>query len=350
MSTYGRFPRKGSVMFEEGTMSNLSKGIRSAAVFLTSLCFLQSLAASQADPAKIFPIRPIRILVGSTAGGGTDTTARAIAQKLTEAWGHQVIVDNRPGATSAIALDLGANAAPDGYTLCMVTASETIASAVNPRLPYSLTKDFAAISQASSYFFVLYHNPAVPVASARDLIAYAKVHPGKLNYGTSGIGSTQHLAWELFSHMTGAKFVHVPYKGGIAAFNATLAGETQVGMVSLIPLRPHISSGRLRALAITALKRSSAAPELPTVAEAGVPGYVVDSWNGVVTGAKVSPAIVGKLSAGIAEALKSPDVAQRLALDGFTPAGSSPEEFGAYIKSEVAKWRNLIRDARLALN
>jgi tripartite-type tricarboxylate transporter receptor subunit TctC len=331
-------------------MPGATRTFQLAAAILAGASLAQPLAAAQADAAKDFPNKPIRLIVGVTAGGANDTTARAIAQKLAEMWGRQVIVDNRPGATGAIAMELTAKAVPDGYTISMIGASQTVVSAVTPQLPYDLTKDLAAISQASSLFFVLYHIPSVPVKSTRELIAYAKAHPGKLNYGTPGTGNVQHLAWEMLSHMTGARLVHVPYKGGAAAVSASLAGEVQVGMGSLITVRPHLSSGRLRALAITAKQRSPAVPELPTVSEAGVAGYEVDQWFGVITGAKVSPAIIRKLNTGITDALKSPDVVQRLGADGSTPVGSSPEEFGAYIKSEIAKWGKLAQDAKLVLN
>ncbi|MBI2295508.1 MAG: tripartite tricarboxylate transporter substrate binding protein [Betaproteobacteria bacterium] len=272
----------------------------------------------RAQAQQNFPTKPVRFIVGLAPGGAQDATARAIAQKLSETWGRQVIVDNRPGATGAIALDLTTKAAPDGHT--------------------------------SSLFYVLVHSPSVPVKSIKELIAYAKANPGKLSYGVPGTGSLLHFAVEMFSHMTGTKLVHVPYKGGAPAITALLAGEVQLGMVSLIALRPHMQSGRLRPLAITAKQRSPSVPELPTIAEAGVPGYEVDPWYGVVTSAKVSSAIIRKLNAGITEALKSPDVAQRLAADGSTPVGSSPEEFGALIKSEIAKWRKLVKDAGLVLN
>jgi len=321
------------------------------ATFLTGAWMVSPLLAAPADPAKDYPNKPIRLVVGFPPGGGSDTTARAIAQKISEAWGRQVIVDNRPGAAGTIAVDVAAKAVPDGYTICWITASQTINSAVNPKLPYDLTKDIAAISQATSLFYVLYHSPSFPLKSIKELIAHAKANPGKLNYGTPGTASLQHFAWEMFSHMTGTKLVHVPYKGGPAvSVAAMLAGDVQVGFASLIAVRPHMPAGRLRVLAITAKERSPAVPELPTVAEAGVPGYEVDQWYGVITGAKVSPAIVRKLNAGIAEALKSPDVVQRLGVDGSTPVNSSPEEFGAHIKSEIAKWRKLVKDARLVLD
>jgi tripartite-type tricarboxylate transporter receptor subunit TctC len=303
-----------------------------------------------AQTSQQFPSKPIRFIVPAVAGAANDITTRAIAQKLSEAWGTQVIADNRGGAAGAVALDLTAQAAPDGHTILMLTASQTVNTAVNPKPAYDLTKDFATISQATSLFYMIYHSPAIQVNSVKDLIAHAKANPGKLNYGSTGAGSLQHFAWEMFGRMAGVTLVHVPYKGGAQAIAATLAGDIQIGFGTLISLRPHMSSGRLRVLAITAKKRSPAAPDLPTVAEAGVPGYEVDQWYGAVTAAKVSPAIIRKLNAGIVGALKSPDVAQRLTMEGSTPVGSSPEEFSAHIKSEIVKWGKLAKDAGLALH
>ncbi len=317
---------------------------------LAGVCLASPMAYAQSDGAKDYPSKPIRILVGVTAGGGTDTTARAIAQKLTEAWGRQVVVDNRPGATSAIAVDIAAKAAADGYTLCMVSGSQTVTSATNTKLPYDLVKDLAAITQATSLYFVLYHTPSLPVKSTKELIAYAKANPGKVTYGTPGAGNLQHLGLEMFSHMTGVKLVHVPYKGGSAAVTAALSGEIQSGFTTLVTIRPHMQSGRLRVLAITGKNRSPAAPEVPTIAEAGVPGYELNQWHGVVTGAKVAPAIVKKLNAGIIEALKSSDVIQRLSADGSIPTTSSADEFAALIKADIAKWGKFAKDTGLVLH
>jgi tripartite-type tricarboxylate transporter receptor subunit TctC len=195
----------------------------------------------------------------------------------------------------------------------------------------------------------VYVNPAVPAKSIQELIVYAKANPGKLNFGSSGTGGLQHFAGEMFNYMAGVQLTHVPFKGGAAAITSMLAGEMQVGFSTLFGIRPHLPSGRIRALAITAAKRSPAAPELPTVAEAGVPGYVVDQWYGVITGVKVPAAIVRKLNAAIVESLKSPDVVTRLGSDGSTPVGSTPEQFSAHIKSEIAKWRKLVKEAKLEL-
>jgi len=259
-------------------------------------------------------------------------------------------VDNRTGAAGSIAVELTKEANPDGYTICLISASHSVNSAVNSKLPYDLTKDLQGITQATSLFYAVYINPSVPAKSIKELIAYAKANPGKLNFGSSGTGGLQHFAGEMFNHMAGVKITHVPFKGSASAIIANLAGEIQVGYGTLFGVRPHWKTGRLRVLAITAGQRSAAAPELPTVAEAGVPGYEVDQWYGIITGAKVPRAIVNKLQAKIAEALKSPDLLKRLAANGSAPVGSTPEQFNAHIKSEINKWRQLAKDAHLQLN
>jgi tripartite-type tricarboxylate transporter receptor subunit TctC len=261
-----------------------------------------------------------------------------------------VVVDNRPGAAGTIGVEITAQATPDGYTICLISASHSVNAATNPKLPYDLTRDLHAVSQATSLFYVVYVNPAVPAKSVKELIALAKANPGKLNYGSSGTGGLQHFAGELFSYLAGVKLVHIPYKGGAAVIADVLAGQIQMGFGTLLSTRAHMKAGRLRLLAVSTRERSPSAPELPTVAESGVPGYEVDQWYGVITSAKVSPAIVNKLAAAVAEAVKSPDVAQRFSAEGSTPVGSSPEQFGAHIKSEIAKWRKLVKDAGLALH
>jgi tripartite-type tricarboxylate transporter receptor subunit TctC len=328
-------------------MHRLNLAVRATAMVCALVA--QPLVAAQADGAKDFPTKPIRFIVPFAPGAGTDTTARTIAQKLSETWNQQVVVDNRTGAAGAIGVDLTAKAIPDGYTICLISASHSVNSAVNPKLPYDLVKDLAAISQASSLFYVVYHNPSVPVKSIKELVAYAKANPGKLNFGSSGTGGLQHFAGEMFNHMAGVRMIHVPYKGTAAVIPAMLAGDVQVGFGTLFGVRPHLPSGRLRALAVTTGKRTPAAPELPTVMEAGVPGYEVDQWYGVLTSSKVPAPIVRKLNAAINEALRSPDVVKRFAADGSTPRGSTPEQFAAHIKSEIAKWSKLVKEAKLEL-
>jgi len=330
-------------------MQVLSTSLRMGVV---ALCVGASAIASAApaDPVKDYPNKPVRFIAPFAPGAGTDTTARAIAQKLSDMWGQQVIVDNRTGAAGAIGVDITAKAQPDGYTICLISASHSVNSATNPNLPYDLTRDLQGITQATSLFYAVYHHPTVPVKSIKQLIAYAKANPGKLNFGSSGTGSLQHFAGEMFNHMAGIRIVHVPYKGSAAVIPAMLANEVQVGFGTLFGVRPHMEAKRLNVLAITAAKRSPAAPELPTVSEAGLAGYVVDQWYGIITSVKVPKPIVQKLHAAIAEVLKSPDVVKRFAADGSTPVGTKPEEFDKHIRSEIAKWQKLVKDAGLKLH
>ncbi len=317
---------------------------------LLSALVLGSISAAHAADADNYPSRPIRFLVPFVAGAGTDITARTIAAKLTERWGQQVVADNRTGAAGTIAVDLTANSVPDGYTICLISASHSVNAATNPRLPYDFTKDLQAVSQATSLFYVVYVNPSVPAKSIKELITYAQAHPGKLNFGSSGTGGLQHLAGEMLAHMGKMKMVHIPYKGGAAVIIDALAGNIQVGFGTFLSLRTHFNAGKLRPLAITASKRSPVAADVPTVAESGVPGYEVDQWYGVITSAKVPRPIVEKLSVAIAEAVKSPETAKRLSAEGSTPVGSTPQQFSAHINAEVIKWRTLVKNAGLVLH
>ncbi|MGZ8203307.1 MAG: Bug family tripartite tricarboxylate transporter substrate binding protein [Burkholderiales bacterium] len=327
-------------------MSKLSHYVIACSV---AAVFAPALHAAQSDPAPGYPNKPIRFIVPFAPGAGTDTTARTIAQKLTEKWGYQVVVDNRTGAGGAIGVDFTAKANPDGYTICLISASNSVNAATNPKLPYEMEKDLQGISQATSLFYVVYVHPSLPVKNIKDLIAHAKANPGKLNFGSSGTGTLQHFSGELLNHAAGIRIVHVPYKGTAAVIPAMLSGEVQVGFGSLIGTRPHIQANRLRGVAITAAKRSPSV-DLPTVAESGVPGYEVDQWYGVITSSKVPKNIVAKLSAAVAEAIKSPDVAQRLTADGSIPVGSTAEQFNRHIRSEIAKWKRLVKEANLQLH
>ena len=300
--------------------------------------------------AQTYPNKPVRFIAPFVPGGGTDITARTIAKRLSEVWGQQVVVDNRTGAAGAIGVELTANAPPDGYTICLISASHTVNSATNPKLPYDLTRDLQGISQATSLFYTIVVHPSIPANSIKELIAHAKAQPGKLNFGSSGTGGLQHFAGEMLAYLGGIKLTHVPYKGGAAALAALMTGEIQVGFATLLTVRPHAAAGRVRVLAVSAAKRAPAAPDLPTVAEAGVPGYEVDQWYGVITSAKVPPAIIKKLSEAIIAAVQRPELAQRLGADGSTPIGSTPAQFNAHIKSEIAKWRKLVQAAGLQLH
>lgn len=306
-------------------------------------------AAQSADPAANYPNKPIRLIVPFAPGAGTDLTARTIALKLSEKWGQQVVVDNRTGAGGAIGVDHTAKANPDGYTICLISASNSVNSATNPSLPYDLEKELQGVAQATSLFYVVYIHPAVPAKSIKELIAHAKANPGKLNFGSSGTGTLQHFSGELFNYQAGVKIVHVPYKGTAAVIPAMLANEVQLGFGSLIGTRAQMQANRLRGIAITAKKRSPSI-DLPTVAESGLATYEVDQWYGIIAPAKVPKPIIAKLNGAIVEALKQPDVANRLAADGSIPVGSTAEQFTAHIRSEIAKWKRLVKDANLQLH
>jgi tripartite-type tricarboxylate transporter receptor subunit TctC len=302
------------------------------------------------DPAKDYPNRPVRLIVPFVPGAGTDTTGRAIAAKLSERWGQQVVVDNRTGAAGSIGVELTRQATPDGYTICLISASHTVSVAANPKLPYDLTKDLQAISQATSLFYVIYVHPSVPAQSVQELVTHAKAHPGKLNYGSSGTFGLQHFAGEMFSHLAGIKVVHIPYKGGAAVITEMLGGNLQIGFGTVLSLRPHFNSKRLRGLAVSTTKRQPSIPELPTIAESGVKGYEVDQWYGIITSAKVPKPIIQKLHLAIAESLKAPEVAKRLSGEGSIPVASTPEQFSAHISAEIGKWRKLVKDANIKLH
>ena len=307
-----------------------------------------SLYAAQSEPPLAYPSRPVRFIVPYAPGAGTDTTARTIAAKLSERWGQQVVVDNRAGGGGHIGIETTAHANPDGYTIGLLTASHATAEASGQKLSYDITKDLQPITQAISVFYVVYVPLSMPVKSIRELIAYAKTHPGKINYGTSGMGSLQHFGGELMSHMAGIRMVHITYKGSAPIITAMLANEVHLGFNSMFSVRPQVQAGRLRWIAMTAARRSPTV-DLPTVAESGLPGYEVNQWYGVITSARTSAPLIKKLHAAIIESLQAPDVVQRLTADGSDIVGSTPEAFGAYISSDVAKWKKLIKEANLAL-
>jgi tripartite-type tricarboxylate transporter receptor subunit TctC len=328
--------------------------LRGLSILMTALCAVPSLPqaafAAQTDAAANYPSKPIRFIVPFAPGAGTDTTARLVAEKISQTLGQQVVADNRTGAAGSIGVDLTAKAPADGYTICLISGSHAVDAATNPKLPYDLLKDLQPITQFTSLFYVLSVNPTVPATSVKELIALAKQSPGKFNFGSSGTGGLEHMSGELFNHLAGVKLTHVPYKGAANVIVALLSNDVQIGFTTNFSVRPHVATGRLRVLAITAANRSPALPDTPTIAEAGVPGYRVDQWYGAITGAKVPRAIVQKLNAAMIEAVKAPDVVKRLALDGSVPVGSTPQQFGEHLKSEIAKWRKLEKDAGLKLH
>ena len=294
--------------------------------------------------AQSYPTKPIRIVVPQLPGGGNDTIARMVAQKLTVALKQQVVADNRPGAGGLIAAELVAKSAPDGYTLLLANvATMAIIPNVQKKVPYDPVKDFEAVSLVASAPLLVVVHPSLPVTSVKQLIALAKAKPGQLNYASNGVGSSTHLATEMFKMMTGTKMVHVPYKGLSAATTDLMSGQVQVMFSSAVAMMPQVKAGRLRAIAMTGAKRSPAIPDVPTVAEAGVPDYEAGSWYGICAPAGTARPIVDQLSREIAVAVKSPDVIERLALEGVIPVGSTPEQFGAYIKRELAHVRDVVK-------
>ena len=290
--------------------------------------------------AQDYPARPIRIIVPFTPGAGVDIVGRAVAQSLNEAWKQPVVIDNRPGAGGTIAGELVARGNADGYTLLLGNVSTlAIAPALNPKLPYSPLRDFAPITLITTSENVLVLHPSVPATTLRELITYAKANPRKLNYGSSGKGTTSHLGGAMFASMTGTEMTHVPYKGSGPMLTDLLAGQLQLSFSSVPTALPHIKSGRLRALAVTLLARSSVLPDLPTVQEAaGLKGFELSLWQGIVAPAATPRAIVMKLNAEIARILAQPAVKERLLGQGLDPVGGTPEQFATYFKAEVSKW------------
>ena len=313
-------------------------------------CALAAAVPSAVDAADTYPVRPVRIVVAYTPAGTTDILARVIAQKMNEAWGQPVIVDNRPGANGNIGTEYAAKATPDGYTLLLTTAGP---HGINPslyrKIGFDAVRDFAPITLIAIVPNILVVNNGLPVKDVKELIAHAKANPGKLNYGSPGAGSTAHLSMELFKSMTGTHLVHVPYKGSAGVLSDLLGGQISVTMDNMPPYLPQVKAGKIRALAVTPSKRSPAMPELPTVAEAGVRGYDSGAWFGLLAPAKTPRDTIAKLSSETLRILGLPDVKTRLSELGAEPVGGSPEQFAAHIKSEIAKWAKVIKDANVEL-
>ena len=316
---------------------------------LSIAALFASTTAAIAQPAA-YPTKPILIVVAYTPAGATDILARTIGQKLTEAWGQAVIIDNRPGANGNIGTEYAAKATPDGYTLLMVTAGT---HGINPglyrKLGFDAVKDFAPVSLVAMVPNVFVVNNGVPSKDLKEFIAYAKANQGKLNYGSPGNGSTAHLSMELFKSMTGIQMVHVPYKGSAGVLADLIGGQIVVTMDNMPPYVPQVKAGKIRALAVSPARRSPALPDVPTVAEAGVPGYDSGAWFGLVAPANTPKDLVAKLSRETARILKLPDVSARLADLGAESVGGTPEQFSAHIKAEIAKWAKVIRDANVEL-
>ena len=308
-----------------------------------------AVAATTCAFAAAYPDKPVRMVVPFPPGGGTDVVARAIALKLTEQWGQSVVVDNRPGAASMVGTEMLARAVPDGYTLGFVSMSHTINPSIYKKLPFDPIADFSPVALAATAPNVLVVNPGVGAKSVAELVQIAKSRPGKLNFPSSGNGGVSHLSMEMFRYAAGIDIVHVPYRGAGPALTALLANETQLMMATTPVALPQMKAGRLIALATTGLKRSSLAPEIPTVAEAGYPGFEADTWYGMLAPAKVPPALVNQANAAVTKMLTQADFKERLAHEGAQPAGGTPAQFATHIKSEIEKWAKIVRTAKVKI-
>jgi tripartite-type tricarboxylate transporter receptor subunit TctC len=311
---------------------------------MASLLLLVAMLVLLPSHAQNYPNRPVRVLVPLSAGGGMDTIARGLAQRLGEALGQSFVVDNRPGAGSQVALEILAGAAPDGHTLMMISAT-TVVHPILYKSRFDIVRDFAPVSQASAQGYVLVVHPGVPAKSVTELVQYMRDNPGKLNYGSSGIGSPIHMSGELFQMATRTRMIHIPFKGMGAAYSDLISGQIQLSFPAVISSVAHINAGRLRALAVTPATRVPALPDVPTLGEAGVPGVVVVNWYGLIAPAGTPKNIIDRLGREAAKSMQAPDMTKRLVAEGSTAVGSSPQEFAAHIRAEHELWSRVIKQA-----
>ena len=308
------------------------------------------LVAAHAAAADVYPNRPIRLVVPTGAGGNTDTFARIVADKLKGPLGQQIIVDNRSGASGIVGSDIVAKAVPDGYTLLMVFPSHPVNPSLYSDLPYDTLKDFAPVTMVTSVTQVLVVNPKLPIHTVKDLIAQAKEKPGHFNHGVVARGSLGDLSAEVFSMMTGAKLTQIAYKGAPQVMTALIGGELQVYFSAPVVAIPQMKAGRVRALGVSTKKRLAVIPDVPTIAEAGVPGYEVVGWNGILAPAKTPRAIIERLNADIVKVIRTPEVEADILAQGIEPIGNTPEEFGRIIRADVERWGKILKGAKTKAN
>jgi tripartite-type tricarboxylate transporter receptor subunit TctC len=304
------------------------------------------LLATTTANAQTYPSRAVRVVVPFPPGG-TDFIGRVVCQKLNEAWGQPVVVENRPGGTTVIGTDIVAKAPPDGYTLLVTPVPFAIVPSISPKLPYDPLKDFEPIALFNITPLVFVVNPVVPARSIKDLIALARAKPGLLNFATSGVGSSNHLAGELFNVMAGVKIVHVPYKGSAPAMIDLVGGHVDLAVTTLTSAVPLIKAGKLRPLAVTSLQRSPQYADIPTMDESGLKGFQAVAWNGLSAPARTPKDIVNRINADVAKALQSPDVIEKFRNEGAQPVSMSPAEFAAFIRDELAKWNKVVTFAKI---
>ena len=302
--------------------------------------------AFASDP---YPTRPVRVIVPFPAGGATDAIVRLVAQKLSDRYSQQFVVDNKPGGGTVIASDIAAKSAPDGYTLLVVTAAFAVNPSLQPNLPYDTARDFAPVTLISSAPNVLVVHPSVPASSAKDLIEFAKANPRKLNYASAGNGSSNHLAGEMFRTMAGIDIVHVPYKGDAPSITDLLGGQVQMLFIGLAPVAQHISSGKLKALAVTSPSPTSLVPGMPALA-ATVPGFESQVWNGILAPARTPPEMINTLQMEIARVLAQPETRDKILAMGFEPAGSTPAQFKGFLERETQRSAKVVSDARIKID
>lgn len=310
---------------------------------LAAVAVLASLCATAF--AQNYPARPIRMILGFAPGGSTDLVARVVAQKMSESWGQQVVVDNRPGANGIIGADLVAKANADGYSLLLSSIGPMAINASLYKMPYDIVADFAPVTYTGNVTNLLVVHPSVAATNVKELIALAKAQPGKLTFGSSGTGGAPHMAVELFRILAKVSVTHVPYKGGGPAMADLVGGQISGSFASMPSSIPFVRAGKLRALAVTAPKRSPVEPTVPTISEAGIPGFSVLDWQGLFTTGKTPPAVVNKLNAEVVRILALPDVVEKLAVAGVEIQTSTPKEWGEFVKSEIAKWSKVVKEA-----
>ena len=313
---------------------------------LAAAALIFSVAAGAVD-AQTYPVKPLRMIVPFAAGGGTDVIARYLAAGMSESLNRQVVVDNRAGANGIIGTEIVARSAPDGYTLLFVSSPHSVNASLYPKLPYDTLRDFAPISLVANSPYILVIHPSLPVRNVKELIALAKARPDQVSYGSGGSGSSAHLAAELFNQMAGVKLREIPYKGAGPALLAVLSGETAAVFGNALTVKPHIQSGRLRALGIASAKRSDSAPEIPTIAEAGVPGFRADAVLGLLAPARTPRAIIDTLNAEVHKTMRLPGAVEAMRNVGVDIALSTPEEFGRVIESEMQRWGKVVRALNL---
>ena len=320
-----------------------------AAALTTAAAALAAASTLHAQSPATYPTRTVRFIVPFAPGGGTDVVARAIAHKLTEVWGQQVIVDNRPGGSTTIGIGMAAKSPPDGHTIVLATTSFGINAALGRKLPYDTYKDLAFVTQTAFQSYVVTVHPSLPVKSVQELIAIARRKPGALNYGSPGPASGTHLAVVLFEQMTGTEMVHIPYKGSGPALTDLIGGQIDFMFATILSVSPHLKSGRLKGLATTGAKPSKLMQDVPTVG-ATVKGYEATSWSGIMAPAAIPAAVRDKIHADVAKVLATPDVRSRLEADGAEPVGSTPAEFERLVRDEIAKWSKVIRSAKIQID